>query len=1172
MKPNFALKLSNDGIELLHRDPSGWLSLGSVSFETDDVEAGCARLVAEARRLEPGGLRTKLVLPESQLRYATILAPGPTDEARRYQIEAEIEALTPYSADELAYDWSVEDDYALVVVCARETLAEAEQFADASGFNPIAFVAAPESGQFAGEPNFGLTTVAAAYVPAGDRVQFDAEPVRVAGKARPVPRADSGSEKTAAKAAPFPEPEPEQTAREAEAQGAKRPDPLVAAKPDTPSARPDARGATVAAAQPDRPRVEAQPRPADRARPAQAPAQTPAQTSAPKSPAAPIEPLAKVGNLVRRMGTRLRREQAQDSGAFGAKPVVKPVVAPVDRQAPPSGPATGPAPKPAGPATGAALPAPRGAASGTTTGAGSGAATARPSLGAAARPAPRSDVRPSPGTAIPAGAARPAAGLTSLDAKAAEPPVKTPAEAPVAFASRRRPVPEVAASGDGLAPGAATPGGRLAVMGAKQAKAEPDLATRLKRRLKRTQRAVLARVPGMSPAEPGTGRRMQPAAGRQGQTAPSGAIVPASRPPASERDKAIEAEALTIFGARGNIPAAPSLARRGLMAAGGVLLLLVAVAVWVLYFSGEDQTTQMAQGDPVATQAMPQIAAPDQLDPATDISAPTALNALPDNSGVTDTGAPDAADAGAQTDAPDLAPDLALDSGADPADAAGDSAGDLAGDSGAVGDGALADAAGTTTAPAPAPQAAADAGAVADPDRLLESLVQEALTQALPDVALDQADAAATAAAAATATAADAVADTATGAATATAAAQATPQSGTAQASAAAATPEGASDTPQVAAGVATTNPRLSLPAGIEVPAVDEVAFTPPPPPPPFGTEFTFNDDGLVEATPEGALTPSGVTVFAGRPDVVPAVRPAGIAPEQAASEPPAPAEPVAAPAPVDPAAATAATDPADVVFDDTPRADPALAAARPQPRSARVRAIGEQLAPAAPEPEPEPAEPQTQQDAAADPAGPDTAALETPPPGGVSLAGFRPQTRPTDLVPPAGAADSTAPDDATTAATAAVVVDDADATPEAVVASLIPSARPSDVSERAQAALAAARARTAASADAGQAGATDLEDDEGETASAAAQPAIPSSASVARQATETDAINLRDVNLIGVFGTPEDRRALVRLSSGRVVRVQVGDRVDGGQVTAIGENELRYTKNGRNEVLEIGG
>jgi len=53
-------------------------------------------------------------------------------------------------------------------------------------------------------------------------------------------------------------------------------------------------------------------------------------------------------------------------------------------------------------------------------------------------------------------------------------------------------------------------------------------------------------------------------------------------------------------------------------------------------------------------------------------------------------------------------------------------------------------------------------------------------------------------------------------------------------------------------------------------------------------------------------------------------------------------------------------------------------------------------------------------------------------------------------------------------------------------------------------------------------------------------------------------------------MGTPSARRALVRLDNGRVVTVQVGERLDGGQVTAIGESELRYNKRGRDLVLRI--
>ncbi|SPJ30758.1 hypothetical protein [Falsiruegeria mediterranea] len=94
--------------------------------------------------------------------------------------------------------------------------------------------------------------------------------------------------------------------------------------------------------------------------------------------------------------------------------------------------------------------------------------------------------------------------------------------------------------------------------------------------------------------------------------------------------------------------------------------------------------------------------------------------------------------------------------------------------------------------------------------------------------------------------------------------------------------------------------------------------------------------------------------------------------------------------------------------------------------------------------------------------------------------------------------------------------------------------------------------------------------DDVGTIAPRTVKPAAPSPASVARQATLDNAINLRRVNLIGVYGTPANRRALVRLPSGRYKKVKVGDRVDGGRVVAIGDSELRYQKGGRNMTLKI--
>lgn len=120
------------------------------------------------------------------------------------------------------------------------------------------------------------------------------------------------------------------------------------------------------------------------------------------------------------------------------------------------------------------------------------------------------------------------------------------------------------------------------------------------------------------------------------------------------------------------------------------------------------------------------------------------------------------------------------------------------------------------------------------------------------------------------------------------------------------------------------------------------------------------------------------------------------------------------------------------------------------------------------------------------------------------------------------------------------------------VVASLLPRDRPSERAAAAQAVLSAPVAPAVPKVE------------------AATAPRLPSSASVTKQATVENAINLRQMNLIGVFGTSSDRRALVRLPSGRYVKVQVGDRLDGGQVAAIAENELRYVKNGKNHVLQV--
>lgn len=130
--------------------------------------------------------------------------------------------------------------------------------------------------------------------------------------------------------------------------------------------------------------------------------------------------------------------------------------------------------------------------------------------------------------------------------------------------------------------------------------------------------------------------------------------------------------------------------------------------------------------------------------------------------------------------------------------------------------------------------------------------------------------------------------------------------------------------------------------------------------------------------------------------------------------------------------------------------------------------------------------------------------------------------------------------------------IDAPDATDEAVARSLIPVGRPRDM------------ASIVDNAD------HSLAPQPAQAAPRTVAPSVPSSASVARAATSENAINLGRINLIGIYGTPQNRRALVRLANGKYQKVKVGDRLDGGRITAIGEETLRYTKGGRNLTLDM--
>ena len=178
MKARFALDLTNDAVALLERGADGWLRLGEARFDDPALEGRLADLRAMAEARAPDGFVSKLIIPDAQILYFECQVTGPDQATRRAEIRATLDGRTPYRIDELAFDFSRTGDRARVAVVAKITLEEAEAFAFAYGFRPVAHVAVPEADRFAGEPFFGLTASAEAQLPQGVRYDRDQDPVR----------------------------------------------------------------------------------------------------------------------------------------------------------------------------------------------------------------------------------------------------------------------------------------------------------------------------------------------------------------------------------------------------------------------------------------------------------------------------------------------------------------------------------------------------------------------------------------------------------------------------------------------------------------------------------------------------------------------------------------------------------------------------------------------------------------------------------------------------------------------------------------------------------------------------------------------------------------------------------------------------------------------------------
>ncbi|MGC1430166.1 MAG: hypothetical protein WA822_16370, partial [Albidovulum sp.] len=303
---------------------------------------------------------------------------------------------------------------------------------------------------------------------------------------------------------------------------------------------------------------------------------------------------------------------------------------------------------------------------------------------------------------------------------------------------------------------------------------------------------------------------------------------------------------------------------------------------------------------------------------------------------------------------------------------------------------------------------------------------------------------------------------------------------------------------------------------------VNDLALTWQPLPPPYGTVFEFLPDGSIRPSPEGIVTPDGFTIIAGRPPVQPTRRPGS--PE--AETLPEPTPEVAPGALDEPASA----------------ADPDLNAA-PIDQGLVGSAIEEAMSVA-----------------------PETAEAALPAPVDPSHAAKKPRARPDEVVARAAAARAAAEAEAKAERAREAAL--ASATAQAVATSQRPRARPNGLARAVENAVTAAVTDAITNPTPAPKAAVVEEVDEPEPLSPT--PNIPTSVTVAKQATIKNALDLGEISLIGVFGSSANRRALVRMPTGRMIKLKIGDRLNGGKVAAIGDSELSYVKSGRTYVLKM--
>jgi hypothetical protein len=82
--------------------------------------------------------------------------------------------------------------------------------------------------------------------------------------------------------------------------------------------------------------------------------------------------------------------------------------------------------------------------------------------------------------------------------------------------------------------------------------------------------------------------------------------------------------------------------------------------------------------------------------------------------------------------------------------------------------------------------------------------------------------------------------------------------------------------------------------------------------------------------------------------------------------------------------------------------------------------------------------------------------------------------------------------------------------------------------------------------------------------------PSSISSSYTKLAATIENILNFEQLNLVGVSGTTKKRSALIRLLSGEIIKIGIGDNLNGGHVVDISTATLTYLKSGKSIILKL--